>query len=305
MPPTHQTVFPVRYYECDAYGHLNNAVYLRFMQEAAFNASAALGYDEQRYAELERLWLARMTEIEYLLPVRYGDRIVVTTWVEDVRRVRSIRAYEFHQQDTGELVARGWTDWVFVDVPSGRPSTVPPDIAEIYLPEGGHLEKSSRRRFVEPPPPPEGVFIDQRRVEWQDLDPVQHVNNAMYLSYLMEAAWKFGDAINWPWKRIQAEAFGVVARRTQIEYLQAASYGDELEIATWLSDMKRSTITRHFTIRRLQDNVPIVRANSLFVCIDLETMRPRRIPADFLADVSRNISENEVMAAEGSDRGTK
>lgn len=303
MPPTHQTIFPVRYYECDAYGHLNNAVYLRFMQEAAFNASAALGYDEKRYAELGRLWLARLTEIEYLLPIRYGDRVVVTTWVEDVRRVRSIRAYEFRLEGSGELAARGWTDWVYIDVTSGKPSTVPPDIAAIYLPEGGHLEETSRRRFIEPPPPPVGVFIDRRRVEWQDLDPVQHVNNAMYLNYLMESAWRVGDITGWPWKRIQAAGFGVVARRTQIEYLQSASYGDELEIATWLSDLKRSTITRHFNIRRLLDNVTIVRANSLLVCIDLDTIRPRRIPDDFLAAVSSNISDFHGIADKENPEG--
>ncbi len=283
MPFTHQTIFQVRHYECDAYGHLNNAVYLRFMQEAAFNASAALGYGEERYAQLGRLWLARMTDIEYLKPVRYGDRVIVTTWVEDVRRVRSIRAYDFHLESTGDLLARGWTDWVYIDVATGRPCTVPADIAAIYQPGSSHLQKSSRRRFIEPPAPPPGVFIDHRRVEWHDLDPVQHVNNAMYMSYLVETAWRFGNAVNWSWERIKNAGFGVVARQTQIEYLQAASYGDELEISTWLSGVKRSAVNRHFIIRRIKDGELIVRANSLYVCFDLATGHARRIPVDFLA----------------------
>lgn len=305
MPLTHQTSFQVRHYECDAYGHLNNAVYLRFMQEAAFNASAALGYGEERYAQLGRLWLARMTDIEYLMPVRYGDLVVVTTWVEDVRRVRSIRAYDFHLESTGDLVARGWTDWVYIDVSTGRPSTVPAEIAAIYVTESSHLRDSSRRRFIEPPPPPPGVFIDHRRVEWQDLDPVQHVNNAMYLSYLVETAWRFGDVVNWPWERIQAAGFGVVARRTQIEYLQAASYRDDLEIATWLSGVKRSTINRHFTIRRMDDGALVARANSLYVCIDLATGRARRIPADFLEDISANITDPSSTAASIDNEGIR
>jgi acyl-CoA thioester hydrolase len=304
MPVTHQTIYQVRHYECDAYGHLNNAVYLRYMQEAAFNASAALGYGEERYAQLGRLWLARMTEIEYLLPVRYGDCLVVTTWVEDVRRVRSIRAYEFHLESSGDLVARGWTDWVYIDVSTGRPSSVPVEIAATYLPEIGHLQAASRRRFIEPPPPPPGVFLDSRRVEWRDLDPVQHVNNAVYLSYMVETAWRFGDAVGWSWERLQSAGFGVVARRIQIEYLQAASYNDELEIATWLSGLKRSTINRHFIIRQKEDGSLVSRANSLYVCIDFATRRARRIPVDFLGDISANITDPNSISVTQHNEGT-
>ena len=52
MPLTNTTKFRVRYVECDAYGHVNNANYLRYMQEAAFAASAAVGYDVRRYDEI-------------------------------------------------------------------------------------------------------------------------------------------------------------------------------------------------------------------------------------------------------------
>jgi acyl-CoA thioester hydrolase len=297
MPVTHQTTFSVRYYECDAYGHLNNAVYLRYMQEAAFNASAALGYGQERYAQLGRLWLARLSEVEYLLPVQYGDRVVVTTWVEDVRRVRSIRAYDFRLESTGEQVARGWTDWIYVEAATGRPSSVPAEIAAVYRPEGGHLEGDSRRHFKDPPAPPPQVFTHHRQVEWQDLDPMQHVNNSVYLDYMVEAAWRFGDAIGWPWQRAQAAGFGVVARRTQIEYLHPAAYADELEIATWLSPPQRATIERHFTMRRLSDGVQIARANSLYVCIDLVSGRARRIPEDFLGDILPYISANFSLAS--------
>ena len=59
MPLTHTRTFRVRYYECDAHGHLNNANYLRYMQETAFDASEAAGYDLARYEAMERLWLVR------------------------------------------------------------------------------------------------------------------------------------------------------------------------------------------------------------------------------------------------------
>ena len=75
MPLTNTTKFRVRYVECDAYGHVNNANYLRYMQEAAFNASAAVGYDVKRYDEIGQYWLVRETEIEYFKPLMYGDDV--------------------------------------------------------------------------------------------------------------------------------------------------------------------------------------------------------------------------------------
>src|SRR5512143_835096 len=112
MPLTNTTTFRVRYVECDAYGHVNNANYLRYMQETAFDASAAAGYDLARYATLGTHWLVRQTDVEFLAPLRYGDSVTVKTWVEDFRRVRSRRAYELRRAETGEVVARAITDWV-------------------------------------------------------------------------------------------------------------------------------------------------------------------------------------------------
>src|SRR5512142_1116600 len=102
MPLTHVRSFRVRYYECDAYGHVNNANYARYMQEAAFDASAAAGYDFARYEQMGRLWVVRETDIEYLRPLCYGDTVEVKTWVANFQRVRSRRRYELRRG--GELV---------------------------------------------------------------------------------------------------------------------------------------------------------------------------------------------------------
>lgn len=290
MPPIHYSIFPVRFYECDAYGHLNNAVYLRYMQEAAFNASAALGYDAQRYAELGRAWLARLSEIRYLQPVRYGDSVEVATFVQDFRRVRSLRMYEMRLQGLSNMVASGWTDWVFVDTKDYQPVSIPQEISATYLPEGNQAGASANRHFTPFPELPPKVFNHRRQVEWQDLDPAGHVNNAVYLSYLVEAAWRFGDVVGWTWELMQEAGIGVWARQHQIEYLMPAYYGDELQISTWLSGARRATINRHYTVHRMQDNQLLARANSLYVSVDLDTGSPQRIPADFLKAAGLYIS---------------
>ncbi len=73
MTLTHERTFRVRHYECDSYGHVNHANYLRYMQETAFDASASAGYDVERYHEINRTWLVRESDITYLVPLSYGD----------------------------------------------------------------------------------------------------------------------------------------------------------------------------------------------------------------------------------------
>ena len=152
MPRVYERAFRVRHYECNAYGHVNHANYLRYMQEAAMDASAAVGYDLDRYAALHRQWWIRETEIEYLRPVRYGQTVIVKTWVEDFHRVRSRRAYELRDADSGEIVARAHSDWVYMNTDTGRPVTVPDEMIAAFEPEVSPDGRTPRTPFPDAPP---------------------------------------------------------------------------------------------------------------------------------------------------------
>jgi acyl-CoA thioester hydrolase len=286
----HHFSFAIRYDDCDPYGHVNHAAYLRYMLEAAFSASAALGYPVDRYREMGRLWFVRDTQIEYLSPLRYGDQVSVTTWVVDFRRVRSRRAYELRRAGDEALAARAVTDWVFLDSERQRPASVPPGMETAFLPAGPEPETPPREPFPAPPAPPPGVYRQQRRVSWSDLDPAGHVNNARYLNFLEDCA--IGDARSrgWPIARMLGEGgFAIVARRYRIEYQQPAHLDDELEVATWISDVRRASAVRHYTVRRAEDGELLARARALWAWVDPVSGRPLRIPEGFIADFSANI----------------
>lgn len=289
MPLTHTRTFRVRHYECDAYGHLNNANYLRYMQETAMDASAAAGFDMDWYAENGHHWLIRETDIEYLRPLKYNERVEVRTWVSDFQRVRSRRSYRFHLVDTGEAVARAETDWVYLDSRTGRPASIPVEMAAAFFPEGLPESFPPRGPFSKAPPPPPGVFVTRRRVAWSDLDPAQHLNNAMYLVYVEECGMQVIAAHGWPVSRMAAEGFAILLRRQQIQYLQPAFMDDELLISTWASAVKRSTAIRHYTIRRAQDGAAIANIHTLGVWVDLTSGKPIRIPPGFISDFLPNI----------------
>lgn len=290
MPLIHERPFRVRHYECDAYGHVNHANYLRYMQEAAIDASTAAGYDEARYEAMRRRWLIRETDITYLRPLTRRDTVIVKTWVDDFRRVRSRRAYELRHAETGEMVAHAHTDWVFMDLDNLRPVTVPEALIQTFFPEGVPKTGSRREPFPKAPPLPPGVFKMRQRVLWRHIDPAQHVNNAMYMAYIEDCGVQVASAHGWPMTRMMEAGFGIVARRYRIQYNQPALLDDEFEIATWISDVKRATAVRHYTITRTADQELLARAHVLWVWVSLESGRPMRIPAHFLDDFSANIA---------------
>jgi len=281
--------FRVRFYECDAYGHMHNTTYLRYMQEAAFDASAAVGYDMARYDALGHYWLIRETAIEYLLPLRYGDSVDVTTWIEDFRRVRSLRVYEFRQSGGSALVARATTDWVYVNWATGKLATIPPELIGAFFAEGAPPMAPPRPKFPDPPAPPPGVFGVRRRVTWQDIDSAGHVNNAVYLAYAEDAGVRIAAARGWPMTRMMQAGFGIIARRHQIEYRGPGVLDDELDVSTWVGDVKRATAMRYYAIRRVIDGALLARVQTLWVWVDLATGRPMRVPAQFMDPFADNI----------------
>ncbi len=289
MPLTHERTFRVRYYECDPYGHLNNSNYLRYMQETAFDASTAAGYDFARYQAMARTWWIRSSEIEYLAPVRYNQRVTIKTWVEDFLRTHSHRAYEFTNSDTGEQIARATTDWAFLDTNNGRPTAIPQEMQTAFFPEGVPPDPPKRPRIPPPPPPPDGVFTSTRRVGWRDLDTNGHVNNANYLAFAEDCGVQVADAFGWPMSRCAEAGFGIIVRRHQIIYHKPAVLDDRLAVSTWVSDVKRTRAIRHYTLQREADGERLARLRSLYVWVDLATMRPIRIPSEFLTEFGPNI----------------
>ena len=289
MPLTYEHTFPIRFYECDAHGHVNNANYLRYMQETAFAASAAGGYDLARYQALGQSWLIRETEIEYLAPLVYGDTLTVKTWVDDFRRVRSRRMYEFYKNGGTEPIARANTDWVYLDTATSRPVAIPEHLKAAFFPEGIPAQEGKRVPFPEPPPAPPGMFTTPRRVEWRDVDGVGHVNNAVYLSFTEDAGIQVGKAFGWTMQRMAEAGFAIIPRQHRIEYLQPALMDDELEIRTWVSNGRRSTATRHYFIHRAHDGALLARVNTLYVWVSTEGLRPIRIPEAFWKDFEANI----------------
>ncbi|MFV9507521.1 MAG: acyl-CoA thioesterase [Oscillochloridaceae bacterium umkhey_bin13] len=109
----------------DVNGHVNNLVYLQWMQDVATAHSAAQGWDRARYEQTRSSWVIRSHQIEYLRPALLNEQILLATWIVRFEHVQSPRRYLFLRQHDRKILARAETLWVYVDATIGRPAPIP------------------------------------------------------------------------------------------------------------------------------------------------------------------------------------
>jgi acyl-CoA thioester hydrolase len=123
--------WPVRGYELDSNGHVNNAVYLSWAEELATAHAEAAGYGRDWSATRGGGWVIRKTEITHHRPALYGDEVELTVRVELVRGARGVRRTTISRIGNGELLAEVLTEWVWVRLRDGRPAPAPRELVEL------------------------------------------------------------------------------------------------------------------------------------------------------------------------------
>ncbi len=122
------TYLRVRHYEMDTLGHVNNAVYQHYLEQAAIEHSEAIGFGLNRYGELGGVFVIRRLEIDYLSPAVAGDMLEITTWAEAMRGSRAVRQYEIRKQGEEKLLVAAQAVWVWIDARSMRPKPIPNEL---------------------------------------------------------------------------------------------------------------------------------------------------------------------------------
>lgn len=117
----------VRFRDTDAMGHVNNAVYLSYLELARMEYWKRL-VGEGGSAKPE-IVLTRV-EFDYRSPVVLGDSVRVHVRVAEVGRVRFKFAYRVEKNASGELVGEGFTEQAFFDYALGKPRAVDPRLRE-------------------------------------------------------------------------------------------------------------------------------------------------------------------------------
>jgi acyl-CoA thioester hydrolase len=139
-------------------------------------------------------------------------------------------------------------------------------------------------------------FIHEITVEPQHIDDFQHTNNVVYLSWMAKTAWEHSKALGLDFAAYAKLNRGMVVRRHEMDYLAPSHEGDQVQCATWItSNDTRLRLRRRFQFVKPEGGITLLRGMSEFVCINIETGRPTRMPPEF-------IEAYRLTANVGTDR---
>lgn len=149
-PPQFEIAMQARFHEADLLGHVNNAVYLHYMEQAAIEHATYLGLSVEASRALGGVFVARRHEIEFLRAAYPGDVVRVRTWLMEPHGARITRCYQIYRADdlatepfTGRVprpapplspqavLVRAVTEWVFMSE-NGRPRRIPEGILALF-----------------------------------------------------------------------------------------------------------------------------------------------------------------------------
>lgn len=139
----------------DVWNHTNNVCYIQWMQDVAVGHSAILGWDSQRYLDAGAIWVVRNHTIDYNRSTYKGNKLLVQTWIAEMKRVSCIRRYRFLQipddcdveqvnrdfqfvsferfeYPKSALIATAQTTWAFVSTENFKPVKVFAELNAVF-----------------------------------------------------------------------------------------------------------------------------------------------------------------------------
>lgn len=150
-PKAFEIFVRVRHHEVDSLGHLNNAAYLNYIEQAAIDHASFLGLDADASRAFGGVFVARRHSILFVRPAFSGELLRVVTWLEEPSGARIERNYRILREvaaipeiplagrvaterpidDDSRLVCEAATEWVFVNS-AGQPRRIPREIAALF-----------------------------------------------------------------------------------------------------------------------------------------------------------------------------
>ena len=113
--------FRVRWGELDPSGTVSPANYLRYLIETAWDWGTAIGWGEKYSQNPDVFWVIRETEIRFQRPLHHNDVFDFTIWMVNWQRVRGTRCFELKLKESGDVIAQGTQQVVYMDTKTGRP----------------------------------------------------------------------------------------------------------------------------------------------------------------------------------------
>lgn len=121
----YEIAIPVQASDIDQLGHVNNVVYLRWVQDAATAHWSAVATEQEKRS---LLWVVTRHEIDYRRPALVGDVVIARTWVGEATHRVFERHTELLRKSDGKLLAKARTLWRPIDSDTRQPTDVGADV---------------------------------------------------------------------------------------------------------------------------------------------------------------------------------
>ena len=126
-------------------------------------------------------------------------------------------------------------------------------------------------------------FVVVIEVEPRHIDALGHTNNVHYLDWLQQCAWRHSSAVGYDEEEMVASGCAMAVRDVRMSYLAATFAGDTLWVGDWIvNNDGRLRATRAFQIIRAGDQATVMRAEIDYICINVASGRPTRMPERFV-----------------------
>jgi acyl-CoA thioester hydrolase len=123
----------VRTYELDSFGHVNNAVYLQYFEEARSEYLLQLGLSFEDFARTQTQFVITEARVRYVSSARYGDELLITGEIESAGPATALFTYKVTCD--GTLIAEGETRGAFLSAATGRPIRTPEPFKSAFAPK--------------------------------------------------------------------------------------------------------------------------------------------------------------------------
>ncbi len=116
----------------DHYGHVNNAVYLKWLEEAGWAHLNQLEVTLERYEAWDVAMVVHRHELDYVGPAHEGDQLVMATWLERHNRISAFRRFELKRISDGKTLFKAYSHYVCTTMSSGKARRIPKALTECY-----------------------------------------------------------------------------------------------------------------------------------------------------------------------------
>ncbi len=123
-------VFSVLPTDIDELEHVNNVVYVQWIQDAAVRHWNKVAPEE---IKKNYVWVIARHEIDYKRPARLNDELLIQTRVLTAGAVNSERQVQIFRKKDMKLLVESKTNWIMVDAVAHRPARIPEEIKDIFL----------------------------------------------------------------------------------------------------------------------------------------------------------------------------